>query len=81
MANRRFNGQAIYEGDLIEYKKGDATEIGEVREREGVYYAGGKRLSSLTGIKRVIRMGREEEEDERKGSDDGGKINTGKGKR
>lgn len=47
----------IYVGDLVEYKKGNFTEIGEVRERNGGYYVGGRELLSLTSIKRVICMG------------------------
>jgi hypothetical protein len=56
-SNRRFNNMVIYVGDLVEYKKGNFTEIGEVRERNGGYYVGGRELLSLTSIKRVICMG------------------------
>jgi hypothetical protein len=52
---------AIYVGDLVEYKKGKTIEIGEVQERDGGYYVGGRELLLLTDIRRVISMGKSEE--------------------
>jgi hypothetical protein len=57
-ADQHFNNTPIYVGDLVEYKRGKLSEIGEVQEVDGYYYVGGKELKLLTGIKRVINMGK-----------------------
>jgi hypothetical protein len=57
-ANHYFEQSPIYVGDLIEYKKRNETELGEVRAIDGRYYVGGVDLNDLTAIKRVINMGK-----------------------
>jgi hypothetical protein len=55
-----FNQQPIFVGDLVEYKKGETTEIGEVQMKGKKYYVGGIEFNSLTNkIQRVISMKKE----------------------
>jgi hypothetical protein len=57
-----FNQQPIFVGDLVEYKKGETTEIGEVQMKGKKYYIGGtefKSLSLTNKIQRVISMKKE----------------------
>jgi hypothetical protein len=51
-----FEGQRVYAGDLVEYRKDGQKEIGEVRKRDEAYLVGGKSLEELE-ILRVIDMG------------------------
>jgi hypothetical protein len=51
-----FEGKRIYAGDIVEYRKGNCKELGEVRKGDVRYLAGGKPLETLE-IVRVINMG------------------------
>jgi hypothetical protein len=51
-----FGDQRIYVGDIVEYRRGQYKELGEVRKIAGGYLAGGKPLAELE-IVRVINMG------------------------
>jgi hypothetical protein len=51
-----FEGKRIYVGDIVEYRKGNYKELGEVRRKNDGYLAGEKPLEGLE-IVRVINMG------------------------
>jgi hypothetical protein len=60
-AGRYFNREPVFIGDLVEYRKGNAAEIGEVQVRGGKYYVGGMEFNTLDGkILRIISMEKKE---------------------
>jgi hypothetical protein len=51
-----FEGKRIYAGDIIEYRKGNYKELGEVQKKHIGYLVGAKPFEGLEII-RVINMG------------------------